>query len=92
MAKIKKVPMRKCIGCNENKPKKELIRVVKNKDGEIFLDETGRKNGRGAYICFNNECLEKAIKSKALNRAFEMQIENTTYDDLRESINLLKKQ
>ncbi|MBP2025492.1 RNase P modulator RnpM [Peptoniphilus stercorisuis] len=92
MAKIKKVPMRKCIGCNENKPKKELIRVVKNKDGEIFLDETGRKNGRGAYICFNNECLEKAIKSKALNRAFEMQIENTTYDELRESINLLKKQ
>lgn len=92
MAKMKKVPMRKCIGCNESKPKKELIRVVKTGDGEIFLDETGRKNGRGAYICFNNECLEKAIKSKALNRAFEMQIEDTTYDKLRESINLLKKQ
>ncbi|RVU54175.1 RNase P modulator RnpM [Anaerosphaera multitolerans] len=88
MAKIKKVPMRKCIGCGTNKPKKDLIRIVKNKEGEIFLDKTGKKNGRGAYICFNEECLEKAIKSKALNRAFEMEIRDETYNEL---INSLKQ-
>ncbi|SHG94869.1 hypothetical protein SAMN02745245_00122 [Anaerosphaera aminiphila DSM 21120] len=86
MAKIKKVPMRKCIGCGNSKPKKELIRIVKNKDNEIFLDKTGKKNGRGAYICFNEECLEKAIKSKALNRAFEMEIKEETYNDLFNSL------
>lgn len=86
MTKVKSVPMRKCIGCLESKPKKELIRVVKNKDGEIFLDKTGRQNGRGAYICFNKECLEKAIKTKALNRAFEMEIKDETYDELRKSL------
>lgn len=86
MAKIKKVPMRKCIGCGNSKPKKELIRIVKNKDNEIFLDKTGKKNGRGAYICFNEECLEKAVKSKALNRAFEMEIKEETYNDLFNSL------
>ncbi|WP_036728786.1 RNase P modulator RnpM [Peptoniphilus mikwangii] len=86
MVKVKKIPMRKCIGCGENKPKKDLIRVVKNKENEIFLDKTGKKNGRGAYICFDMECLEKAIKTKALNRAFEVEINDETYNDLRESI------
>lgn len=86
MAKIKKVPVRKCIGCGEGKPKKELIRVVKNKEGEIFIDKTGKKNGRGAYICFNEECLEKAMKTKALNRAFETEINSETYNDLFNSL------
>lgn len=86
MTKVKKVPMRKCIGCGTSKPKKELIRIVKNKDGEIFLDKTGRQNGRGAYICLDKDCLEKAIKTKALNRAFEMNITDETYDELRKSI------
>lgn len=86
MTKVKKIPMRKCIGCGINKPKAELIRVVKNKDGEVLLDKTGKMNGRGAYICNNIECLEKAIKSKALNRAFEMDIKEETYEDLKQSI------
>lgn len=86
MTKVKKIPMRKCIGCGESKPKKELIRVVKDKDGNIFLDKTGRQNGRGAYICFNKECLEKAIKTKALNRAFQMEVTKETYDNLLDSI------
>lgn len=86
MTKVKKIPMRKCIGCGKSKPKKELIRVVKDKDGNIFLDKTGRQNGRGAYICFNKECLEKAIKTKALNRAFQMEVTKETYDNLLDSI------
>ena len=86
MTKVKKVPMRKCIGCGESKPKKELIRVVKDKDGNIFLDKTGRQNGRGAYICFNRECLEKAIKTKGLNRAFQMEVSQEAYDELRRSM------
>lgn len=86
MVKIKKIPMRKCIGCGENKPKSSLIRIVKNKDDEIFLDKTGKKNGRGAYLCFDENCLEKAIKSKAINRAFEMEISNETINELKQSI------
>lgn len=86
MVKLKKTPMRKCLGCGESKPKKDLIRVVKNKEEGIFLDLSGRKNGRGAYVCFNKECLEKAIKNKALNRSFQMEISDDTYEELRKSI------
>lgn len=86
MAKVRKIPMRKCIGCGVNKPKKELIRVVKNKEEGILLDKTGKVNGRGAYLCLDEECLNKAIKSKALNRAFDMEISEETYDELRKSI------
>ena len=64
MGNIKKVPLRKCIGCNEMKNKKEMMRVLKTPEGEITLDVTGRKNGRGAYVCFSKECLHKAIKNK----------------------------
>ena len=60
--------MRRCLGCYESKPKKELIRVVKTSEGEICIDKTGKKNGRGAYICYNKECLEKAIKAKRLEK------------------------
>lgn len=86
MAKMKKIPMRKCLGCGESKTKQELIRVVKNKDGEVFLDSTGKKNGRGAYLCFDEKCLDKAIKSKALNRAFEMEINDDIIQGLKKSI------
>lgn len=82
MQRIKKVPQRKCIACQERDNKKSLIRIVKTKDGEIFLDPTGRANGRGAYVCQNRECLEKAIKSKALNRAFKMDVEDEVYSHL----------
>ena len=72
MQKVKKVPQRKCIACQERDFKKGLMRIVKNKESQIFLDPTGKANGRGAYICKDAECLKKAIKSKALNRAFKM--------------------
>lgn len=83
---MKQLPKRTCIGCNEVKLKKELIRVVKNKENQIFMDKTGKANGRGAYLCNNIECLEKAIKSKRLERTFEMQIEEKIYEDLRGEI------
>ena len=80
---MKKIPIRTCIGCNEGKPKKELIRIVKTTEGEVLVDFTGKKNGRGAYVCPSIACLEKAIKTKRLSRAFEMPIENELYDKLR---------
>ena len=83
---MKKIPERTCIGCNNTKPKKELIRIVKNKEGNIFVDKTGKANGRGAYICDNIECLEKAVKSKKLEKSFETKIDNSIYDELRKNI------
>jgi len=80
---LKSLPQRTCIGCNTTKNKKELWRIVKNKEGQIFLDKTGKANGRGAYVCDNIECLEKAIKSKRLERTFETRIEEKIYEELR---------
>lgn len=84
--KQKKVPMRMCIGCKSVKPKKELIRVVKNKENEIFIDFTGKKNGRGAYICNNISCLENAIKTKRLEKTFESVIDPEIYESLRKQM------
>ena len=86
MVKTRKIPMRTCIGCREQKPKKELIRVVRDKEIQIFIDLTGKANGRGAYLCRSKDCLDKAIKSKALNRAFSTEIDKETYEKLKESI------
>ena len=83
---MKKIPIRTCIGCNEGKPKRELIRIVKSSEGEVFVDLTGKKNGRGAYVCPNSLCLEKAIKTKRLSRVFEMPIENELYEKLRAEV------
>ena len=80
---MKKIVQITCIGCMEEKEKKSLIRIVKQNDGKIFIDKTGKANGRGAYICNNIECLEKAIKSKRLERAFEQKIDNEIYESLR---------
>ncbi len=80
--KTKKIPMRMCLGCSEMKSKKELIRVVKNKEGEISLDLTGRKAGRGAYICKDIECLRKARKAKRLEKSFECRIDDEVYDSM----------
>ena len=80
---MKKVPQRTCMGCMETKDKKELIRIVKNNDGNIFIDLKGKANGRGAYICNNIECLDKAIKTKKLERCFETKIDNKIYESLR---------
>lgn len=86
MQKVKKVPQRKCIACQDRDNKKELIRIVKNKEGQIFLDKTGKANGRGAYICNCSECLKKAIKSNALSRAFKMEIPEEVYESLIKEI------
>ena len=79
----KKIPMRMCVSCREMQPKKELVRVVRTPEGAVVLDTTGRANGRGAYLCKKSTCLEKAIKSRALERALETKIDAETYDTLR---------
>ena len=86
MTKQKKIPMRMCLGCNEMKPKRELVRVVKSPDGEISLDLTSKKAGRGAYVCHSVECLKKARKSKRLERAFECAIPADVYERMEEEI------
>jgi len=78
----RKIPMRQCVGCREMKPKKELIRAVKSPEGNISLDFRGKAPGRGAYVCPDPACLKRAIKSKALERAFETQIPQEIYDGL----------
>ncbi len=83
---MKKVPLRRCIGCYESKSKAELCRVVKKTDGDICIDKTGKINGRGAYICYNIECLEKAIKAKKFEREFETEISDEIYSNLRREI------
>ena len=95
--KQKKIPMRKCVGCGEMKPKPELVRVVKAPDlksengeitekGEISLDLTGKKPGRGAYVCKNTECLEKAIKAKRFERTFKGQLPGELFDGIKEEL------
>ena len=82
----KKVPMRKCTGCQEMKNKKELIRVVKSDSGEFSLDFTGKKSGRGAYICRSMECFEKACKNKGLERSFKTAVPKEVYDELKKQL------
>ena len=78
----KKVPLRQCVGCGEMRSKKEMMRVLKTTDGQICLDVTGKKNGRGAYICRSRECLQKACKNKGLERSFKMSIPAAVYETL----------
>ena len=80
---MKKMPQRTCMGCNEKKYKKDLIRIVKSPNGEINIDKSGKMPGRGAYICDNIQCLEKAVKTKRIERVLETKIENTIYEKLR---------
>ena len=83
---MKKVPLRQCIGCQEMKSKKEMIRVIKTAEDEIMLDATGRKNGRGAYLCPSMECLKKAVKGKGLERSFKMAIPKEVYETLEKEM------
>ena len=85
--KTKKIPMRMCVGCREMKPKKELIRVVKSPEGVINIDLKGKAPGRGAYLCRNQACVDKAAKSKLLEKAFEQRIEQEVYDKLKTQLN-----
>ncbi len=87
MAGVKKIPMRMCLGCGEMKPKKELIRAVKSPDGEISLDLTGKKSGRGAYICRDINCLKLARKAKRFEKSFECRISDEVYDTMERELN-----
>ena len=86
----KKIPMRKCVGCGEMKNKKEMIRVIRTSEGEFLLDATGRKNGRGAYICPNQECLKKAVKNKGLERSFKQAIPAEVYEELKKEMDAIE--
>lgn len=85
MLKNSKRPLRMCMACRENKPKEQLIRVVKQKSGAIFIDETGKADGRGAYVCNNLECLKLVKKKRGIERSFRCKVENLIYDDLKKS-------
>ena len=86
MGANKKIPMRQCVGCQEMKNKKEMIRVIRTSEQEFVLDATGKKNGRGAYICPNRECLSQAIKSKGLERSFKQAIPKEVYESLEKEM------
>lgn len=84
MSAVRKQPLRQCIGCGQMKDKRELIRIIKTPEEQIVLDTTGKKNGRGAYICPNNQCLLKVIKTKGLDRSFKMSVPEDVYAGLKE--------
>ena len=92
MGANKKVPMRKCVGCQEMKSKKEMIRVIRTSEGEFLLDATGRKNGRGAYLCPNSDCLAKAVKNKGLERSFRQAIPKEVYEALEKEMEVLESE
>ncbi|WP_243342486.1 YlxR family protein [Anaerococcus sp. AGMB09787] len=83
MKKAKKIPQRKCVVCGELKDKNDLLRIVKNKEEGILIDETGKKNGRGAYLCKDQACIESAIKTNKLNRVFKEKISEEFYEELK---------
>ena len=82
----KKIPQRQCMGCRERKEKRQLIRVVRSPEGEVSLDFSGKKNGRGAYLCPDPQCLKKAIRSKSLDRSLEVTIPQEVYDRLEKEM------
>lgn len=90
MSNVKKIPMRKCVGCGEMKSKKEMMRVLKTTEDEFVLDATGKKNGRGAYLCFSKECFEKAVKGKGLERSFKQPIPKEIYEKLEKEMDSLE--
>lgn len=89
---VKKIPLRQCIGCGEMKSKKEMIRVIKTAEGEILLDATGCKNGRGAYLCPSMECFKKAVKGRGLERSFKMAIPREVYETLEKEMEEIDRQ
>lgn len=88
---VKKVPMRQCTGCREMKSKREMIRVIRTTENEICIDATGRKNGRGAYICPNMDCLKLAIKNRGLERSLKTAIPESVYQQLEEEMSHIDK-
>jgi len=86
MSSTRKIPTRQCIGCQEMKSKKEMMRVIRTPQEEILIDITGKKNGRGAYICKSSECLKKAVKSKGLERSLKVEIPQNVYEELEKEL------
>ncbi|MEE1516571.1 MAG: YlxR family protein [Lachnospiraceae bacterium] len=86
MAAVKKIPLRKCTGCGEMKSKKEMVRVIKTAEEQIFMDLTGKMNGRGAYVCRSEECLKKAIKTKAIERSLGISVSSEVYEQLMKEL------
>ena len=83
---MKHIPQRSCIVCRESKDKSELLRIVRRPDGSVVIDQTGHEAGRGAYVCRSGDCMQAAIKKRALNRAFKQQLDQSVYDGLAEAI------
>ncbi len=92
MTAVRKIPMRQCTGCREMKSKKEMLRVIRTPEDMILLDETGRKNGRGAYVCRSRECLAKAVKNHGLERSLKMAIPPEVYEELKKEFEDIDKQ
>lgn len=89
--KTKKIPMRQCVGCGEQKNKMDMMRVLKTPEGSFLLDLTGKQNGRGAYLCRSKDCFHKAVKSKGLERSFKMHIPKETYEILEKELEQIDK-
>ena len=89
MVKPRKIPLRMCVGCREMKPKKELLRVVRSPEGEVSLDPTGKKPGRGAYVCYSPDCLRRALKQRQLDRALETKLEEAANEQLTATLQRL---
>lgn len=83
---VKKIPQRQCVGCREMKNKNMLIRILKSEDDKFIIDETGKKNGRGAYICPNADCLKRAFDTKGLERSFKMSVDRSIYEELEKEL------
>ena len=92
MAVKKKIPMRKCVGCGEMKPKKELMRILKTENGDFVVDAAGKKNGRGAYLCRSLSCFQNAVKSRGLERSFKQEIPQEVYDRLEKEMGEIEKE
>lgn len=90
MGSVKKIPMRQCVGCREMKQKNTLIRILKTDSEGFIVDVTGKKNGRGAYICPNVDCFNKAVMTKGLERSFKMPIEESVYDKLKKELDSIE--
>ena len=88
----RKIPLRRCTGCNEQKPKKELVRVVRSPQGEIALDRVGKMPGRGAYLCPSRECVEKAVRGRGIERSFKMPVSGEVYEKLGKELEAIEKE
>ena len=92
MSVKKKLPQRQCIGCGEMKNKRDMIRILKTAEGEILLDATGKKNGRGAYLCPSQECFEKAVRGRGIERSFKMPVSGEVYEKLGKELEAIEKE